>query len=372
MLCEVEFLAVGEASRAGDCIVLRYGAANDYKVMVVDGGTAETGETLVEHLKTQFGDGVTVEHVLLTHSDSDHASGLRELLREIPVTNIWLHIPWIHAQEAIDCSLFKDRRWTKEGLEKKIKEEYDIIAEIVELAIEKGCNVYEPYAGNKIGPFTVLSPDQHCYLHLLPQFDKTPDPDQETLEGKNFWLGKQPSGLMTLFEKAVAKIQNWVKETWENERLQDGGITSASNESSVVLYGSFDKGRVLLTGDAGVNALTWAADHADSAGLPLQSFAFVQIPHHGSRRNVGPTILNRLLGPILPKGSDSTFSAFASVPKDDEKHPRKIVLNAFMRRGGDVILTQGVKKVHWGGFPYRAGYSAAASAEFSYDVEDYD
>ena len=40
------------------------------------------------------------------------------------------------------------------------------------------------------------------------------------------------------------------------QRLKDGGITSASNESSVVLYGSFERGNVLLTGDAGINGLT--------------------------------------------------------------------------------------------------------------------
>ena len=38
-------------------------------------------------------------------------------------------------------------------------------------------------------------------------------------------------------------------------RLRDGGQTSASNESSVVLYGTFDNNRrILLTGDAGVFA----------------------------------------------------------------------------------------------------------------------
>jgi len=149
-------------------------------------------------------------------------------------------------------------------------------------------------------------------------------------------------------------------------------VICASNESSLVLYGAFDKGRILLTGDAGINALTWAADQADATGLPLQDFSFVQIPHHGSRRNVGPTILNRLLGPILQQGSDTKFAAFVSAPKDDEKHPRKIVLNAFMRRGGRVIITQGSNKVHWGGFPARDGYTTAAAAEFSTQVEEYD
>jgi len=44
-----------------------------------------------------------------------------------------------------------------------------------------------------------------------------------------------------------------------------------------------------------------------ACGFPMQQFTFVQIPHHGSRRNVGPTVLNRLLGGIQLEGSDTRF-----------------------------------------------------------------
>lgn len=176
-----------------------------------------------------------------------------------------------------------------------------------------------------------------------------------------------------MLEKVAAKVQKWVGESWAAERLKDGGVTSATNESSVVLYGDFGTNRkVLLTGDAGVFALTFSADFADATGLPLQQFMFVQVPHHGSRRNVGPTLLNRLVGPIQPEGRPPRFTAFVSAPKDDDSHPRKIVTNAFMRRGGDVVVTQGVKKVYWDGFPPRRGYENAALLKFAPQVEDYD
>jgi beta-lactamase superfamily II metal-dependent hydrolase len=127
----------------------------------------------------------------------------------------------------------------------------------------------------------------------------------------------------------------------------------------------------LLTGDAGNNALWWAAQHAKAAGLTLQNFTFVQVPHHGSRRNVGPSVLNELLGPIQPKDT-VRFSAFVSAPAKDDSHPRKIVLNAFMRRGGKVVATQGQNKVHWGGFPPRPGYGDVPPLTFSTSVEAYD
>lgn len=98
----------------------------------------------------------------------------------------------------------------------------------------------------------------------------------------------------------------------------------------------------------------------------------MQIPHHGSRRNVGPTILNRILGPIQAEGSLPRFSAFVSAPKDDDTHPRKMVLNAFMRRGGTVIAIQSVKKVFRDGFPVRPGYVTAEAMPFASRVEEYD
>lgn len=99
---------------------------------------------------------------------------------------------------------------------------------------------------------------------------------------------------------------------------------------------------------------------------------FVQIPHHGSRRNVGPTILNRLLGPIQTEGYPPRFFAFVSAPRDDDMHPRKMVLNAFRRRGGEVVGTQGYNQVFWGGFPTRTNYGSANIIPFASQVEDYD
>ncbi|MCP5278913.1 MAG: hypothetical protein H6935_11205 [Thiobacillus sp.] len=369
MKCEIEFLPVGDASKAGDAIVVRYGEPNAYGLMLVDGGTLDTGDAIIDHIRTEFGSTAYFNHVVLTHSDADHASGLRRVLEEVTCLELWLHIPWLHAAET--RHLFKDKRWTDAGLEKAIKDEFPIISEIVDLAVQKGCKINFPGQGAQIGPFTVLSPNRPTYNYLLPQFDRTPEPDQAAIEAANMWIGK-PNMFSKIFEIASRAAEKWTTESWEYERLRDGGITSASNESSVILYADLDpENRLLLTGDAGVNALWWATNFATANGLPLQQFSFVQVPHHGSRRNVGPTVLDALLGPKQPQQTNR-FAAFVSAPKDDASHPRKIVLNAFMRRGGRVIITQGAKKVHWGGFPPRSNYTSAEATEFSPIVEDYD
>lgn len=369
MNCEIEFFAVGSASAAGDAILVRYGEESAFELMLIDGGHAATGDEIVDHVKQQFGEHAGLEHVVLTHADTDHACGLRSVIRDLPVKNLWMHIPWLLSESSLD--LFKDKRWTAEGLSRSIRSEYSILSEIVDEAVAAGCTIYYPFQGASIGPFVVLSPTQYVYRYLLPQFDKTPDPDQDAIEAASMWIGKA-SLMSRLVEAAKVAVTEWVKETWYGELLRDGGLTSASNECSVVLYGDFGEGkRVLLTGDAGMNALTWAADYAGSIGISLQQFSFVQIPHHGSRRNVGPTILDRILGPIREEESKPHFTAFVSAPVDDSKHPRKMVTNAFRRRGARVIATQGQNKVHWGGFAPRAGYVSVDPLPFYSSVEEY-
>jgi glyoxylase-like metal-dependent hydrolase (beta-lactamase superfamily II) len=166
MFCEIEFLPVGTGARPGDAIIVRYGDPSNYRIMVVDGGIEETGEQMVAHLKTWFGWNVHVADVVLTHSDADHASGLRTVLRELPVGTLWMHVPWIHAAEALP--LFRSKAWTVDGLTAAIKKEYDIIGELVDIAVEKRIPINLPFEGVNIGPFRVLNPTRYAYVHLLP------------------------------------------------------------------------------------------------------------------------------------------------------------------------------------------------------------
>src|SRR6267378_1343415 len=231
MNCEIEFLAVGDASKAGDAIVIRYGDVSAYELMIVDAGNLDSGRDLVNHIRKEFGASSIISHVVLTHCDADHASGLREVLAELNVRNLWLHIPWLCAEAA--RPYFAEKNWSDNQVASAIRKEYGLIDEIVKLALNKKINIFQPFAGLKVGPFLVVSPYQRAYEVLLPQFNRTPDPDQAAIEALGWWIGKPPSFFFKLFEKAAATVQRWVTETWEGEILKDGGVTSATNESSV-------------------------------------------------------------------------------------------------------------------------------------------
>lgn len=369
---EIEFFPVGEGSTAGDAITVRYAdAAGYYRVMVIDGGTDASGEAIVSHVKNVFGEHTVVSDVVSTHPDTDHSCGLRVVLRELKVERLWIHGLWHHAADMLH--LFANTNWTAAGLAKAIRDKYPVIDELIQLADAQQTKIFEPFAGAQIGPFTVLSPNRATYQHLVPQFRKTPDADVQRLKDLNIWIGAPKGGFFrSLAEKGGELVENLVKESWYYERLREGGITAAENESSTVLLGRFGDDQVLLTGDAGLNALAWACDNAEHLGLAMGPFGLIQIPHHGSRRNVSPAILNRLLGPIQLEGSPPQLMAVASVPKDDSKHPRKMVTNAFRRRGAGVITTRGSKFRAHSGMPERPGEGPAQHLAFFTDVEDYD
>ncbi|RZI42480.1 MBL fold metallo-hydrolase [Herbaspirillum sp. HC18] len=368
---EIEFHPVGDGTKAGDAITVRYGQLGQYKVIVIDGGTEESGQVIVDHIRKYYGADAVVSDVISTHPDTDHCSGLRVVLRELPVERLWIHGLWYHAAEMLE--LFAEKRWTADGLAAAIRKEYPIVEELISLAFERGIPVHEPFAGAAIGPLTVLSPNKPTYQHLVPQFRKTPDCDIDLLKARGIWINNvNATSLGAIFKVLAEAVTNWIPETWYDERLQEGAVTAAENESSTVLYGNFDGSALILTADAGVGALNWACDEAARLGLDIASARLIQVPHHGSRGNVTPSTLNRLVGPILPQNSPEVKRAIVSAPKEDDKHPRKMVLNAFKRRGAGVRSTQGVRYRYHEGMPERGDENSAKVFGFFDQVEAYD
>jgi beta-lactamase superfamily II metal-dependent hydrolase len=355
---EIDFIPVGDGERSGDAIALRYGTSGSYTIHVIDGGDQDAGDLLIEHIKQYYGNPSLIDHVILTHADDDHSSGLRKVIEEFDIGTIWMNRSWLYAAEVING--FKDPRWTVPGLEKRLREDFPILTEIEDLASQKEIPIREAFQGARVGEFTILSPSCSRYLELIPQFSRTP----EAAEATNI-AGRAIEGIKAAVERAV----EWISETWGKETLEENPETSPANESSIVQFGQFVGERVLLTGDAGVVSLDEAADFANELGTVLPGFRFIQVPHHGSRHNVSPSVLDRLLGEPLPEeGKDRGIAAFASVSMNDNSKPRKKVVNAFMRRGAKVYVTRG-KIRHQYNMPGRVGWTAVTALSFSEKVE---
>ncbi len=355
---ELDFLPVGSSERSGDAICLRQGIKDENRVLsqeilVIDGGTKESGEKVVEHIRKYYNSN-SVTHLLNTHPDIDHASGLSVVMENLTIGRLWLHQPWNYADQLKDK--FKDVRWTTEGLEKKLKESYPFAYSLEEIAKSNNVPISQPFQGSRIGPFVVLSPTESWYLDLVPEFDNTPEARQKTRSTK--------------FRSLIETIKNWIDENWDFETLSEDGVTSASNESSVVLYGKIDNVGLLMTADAGIDALNAAADYSITIGQDLTSTKFIQIPHHGSRNNVNPSTLDRIVGTKVGLNSEKTKSAYVSVSQNSETHPRKVVTNAFLRRGANVFCTNGSIIYYYHNMNLREGWTGVQPLPFYNQVEE--
>lgn len=355
---EIDFLDV-ESPKSGDAIAMRYRVGEKTTIQVVDGGYQTTGEKLAAHIRAHYGYPPYIDHIVVTHSDGDHAGGLRTILEEFEVGELWMLRPWMYADELIDRFA---RFQSVENLKKRLKEIYSNLAALEDIALEKGIPIREPFQGAAIGAFTVLAPSKARYLDLIVESEKTPE---SVREASAF------ASVEAAIESMAAKLVAFLRSLWGEEAFSTEE-TSAENEMSVVQYARIAEQRILLTGDAGREALADAAEYAPFAGLVLPGIDRFQVPHHGSRRNVSTELLDRWLGPRLsakPASGQETFTAIVSSAKADEHHPRKAVVRAMIHRGARVVCTEGRDTRTSYNAPKRADWVAAVPVDYPDEQE---
>jgi len=357
---EIDFLAVGENSRSGDAITLRYGnlfgSRGEQTVVVIDGGFSDDGRKIVEFIQTRYGTD-RVDLVISTHPDDDHANGLIAVLQELEVGQLWMHLPWNHTDDI--ARMFRDGRVTDNSVREHLRRSLDTARSLERIATELEIPIREPFHGLSLDEhLRVLGPSEEYYESLLPDFRGTPEP----VEG---------AGLLGRAGAFLAETVRKVAESWNVETLTDEGETSAENNTSAILELAVDGDRVLMTADAGIPALTRIVGRLEDGGWVREDLRLVQVPHHGSQRNVGPTLLNRLIGPKIPQDEPGNTVAYVSAAKDGgPKHPSRKVTNAFRRRGVRVYATQGKNLRYHREAPGRSDYSRAEPLEFFSEVEE--
>jgi beta-lactamase superfamily II metal-dependent hydrolase len=356
---EIDFLGTSSESKSGDAIAIRFGnlhgSRDEQTVVVIDGGFTDDGDKVVEHIQTHFGTD-RVDLVISTHPDQDHINGLEAVLNKLEVGELWLHLPWDHNQGLADQ--FKDGRVTDNSISERLKETLNKAHALYELAQEKGIPVQEPFTGltDASGSVKVLGPSLDYYESLIPDFDGMP--------------AKASDSVLEAAFKSVAAAVKRILAKWGQDNVSDEGETSAKNNSSVITQVIIDGRRLVFTGDAGIDALHHAADQLDGCLNPAE-LRFIQIPHHGSRRNVGPTVLNRIIGEPVGEDQSRSITAIASTAKNGEpKHPRKSVLNAFTHRGVKTLVTRGTGICHFHEAPQREGWSALQPEPYHLDYEE--
>ena len=358
MAYEIDVLAVGD-KKSGDAICVRYGnPQTSYQVILIDGGYSDNSDKIIEHVRTYYQTDC-IDHMVLSHADNDHACGLIGVLKHFRIRALYMNRPWVYAPQMLQ---YFHGNFTLPGLVTDIKSRHEYLIELEKIAEVKGTPVYTLFQGQQIGPITVLAPSEQRYISLLPDLSKTP----KSYAAESTAVFDVFGGIGTVVKTAV----RFIRETWTRETLSnDPEPTSASNETSAVQLMEYDDRRILFTADVGPAGLTEAARYAHSLGR-LGNLKWVQLPHHGSRRNVTPQVLDWWLGPPLQDESTTRGVAYCSAAVNDKEHPRKKVENGFRRRGYPVRTTHGESKRHHFDMPARDGWSASEPSPFWNEVEE--
>jgi beta-lactamase superfamily II metal-dependent hydrolase len=335
---EIDVLNLGDAD---SILVTHWFNANANPIRVlIDGGNSSDSERVLDFLRTR---GITyIDHLVCSHPHDDHAAGLIAIVNsgQINFGTAWLHSPALHSnfvnlrQTLSKTCAARVRKILQESLETQFN--------LRSAILKRNVLLMEPFSGATIGFLTVCSPSKAFYEQQLAQFADLAKLDE--------------------LEEALALYQNRLDcEDYQQQggffatylRTEDIGLgqapTEPENETSTVLGCVYNTSKCLLTADAGVQALSQA-----KIAYNLADLDWMQIPHHGSRRNVNEELIEY----FKPK------LAYVSAAGNN-KHPRRKVVNAFKNVGTRVFsthyqqLTPGHLWYKLGNVPPRADYSNA-------------
>ncbi|MCW2992531.1 MAG: hypothetical protein JWQ18_26 [Conexibacter sp.] len=328
---EIDFLPVGDGEHSGDAIAMRFqDAGGIWRHVVIDGGYSDDGTALISHIDRYY-DTNHLDLVLLTHADRDHRGGLTTVMSNFTIGQFAVH--------RLDQRGGSDLPGTKE------------VNALIALAEARGASIVEPFAGASGfgGILTVLGPSVEFF--------------DEMISAQHVTLAAAPvrtRGGLTLAEVAAARARLIEVPALPDEQWFDEGEgTNPRNQTSAITLWNFNGHRVLLTGDAGVDAMVNAWDWLVASGLDASPPRNAQVPHHGSRRNCSTDMLDYVLGPV---GGSQSGEAVVSVAPGSLKHPSPRVINAFARRKYPVATTAGCEEaimLNGDGMPQRFGWSTA-------------
>lgn len=107
MAYEIDFIGINEESKDADAIAFRWkDEKGNYKIGIYDGGIQTYGEELQKHLNQYYFDknkeNKIIDFVICSHSDLDHASGLKNILNNFKVKALYMNRPWLYVDDVFD------------------------------------------------------------------------------------------------------------------------------------------------------------------------------------------------------------------------------------------------------------------------------
>lgn len=316
---------------------------NNHFVALIDGGNKTDGDKVIKHLEKYIlkdAGKKAPDLIVCTHHDKDHIGGLITVVEHYGnlIDEVWINNP----AEFLGDINYKYLR--KSFHEKSEYKQYQVILEsltnlddFISLVDKKGIPRNNALSGQSKhnGIFSILGPSDKFYKALLPGIENL---DKFITEESN-WAYNSIFGAVAINES--------LEDSSPCPIVDEENSTSATNNSSVIIEIKTNGNRYLFTGDAGVKAF----DDVETR-TSLENIYWLDVPHHGSRRNLTSNLIDTMSPDIC------YISA-----KGGTKHPRRALVNCLKKHGASVYCTKNDNNMwhHRGNFTDREDYSTATS-----------
>lgn len=317
----------------GDCLWLEYGTGASRRVVIIDGGLAETAAVLrqrIERARQERGVAtLEVELLVVTHIDNDHILGIIELLNGqtpgLHVKDIWFNgRPQLMGLPAAPP---RRRRGSRSGQAAETPADLmgggDVAdngaeGDLAATALPSAADLLGPQQGDQLSELLAqrgLPWNRHERWQgravMIPDSGDLPTVTLEgglTLTVLGPTLGRlyrlcaawtdvlggrdEPAGVPATPDDLLGRRDRWPPQWRDGE----GRDPSAANGSSIMLLAEYPGHALLLVGDGHAPDLVAALDRLRAQRLLTTAFpiAAFKLSHHGSENNLTRDVLERI------------------------------------------------------------------------------
>lgn len=304
------FLRVGDA----DAVIINQFEGTSKTTYLVDGGNVNDSELVLGKLSEMKLS--RIDHLISTHSHADHLGGLIGVVkdRKVAIGRAWINtLSQVRTAASARVELGRFDQALRVMAESTQTER-----DLVGILQSRGIPISGAFRGDVIGGFRVISPSREFYDEMTREMVK-----EAVLSRVNNDV------LNRMLAQYLPKDSRSKSDEGE---LGECDTTPENQISLVLMYKSACKTRCLLTSDAGIQALSLAVDADEKVG-DLKSLGILQVPHHGSRRNLTQDLIDYF----------HPANAIASA-SGSEKHPSQKVIDALRGKNAKFMSTHETKE----------------------------
>lgn len=298
----IDFVYVGD----GDGIIVwgRNPNESDF-VFFLDGGNKEFGTKIVEHYKEWIKPHLYQKRTIAfinSHPHADHINGLIEIVKEIGDEMHWgiYNDPVLFISEELKENIKQSALRKEDADIDHLYKSFEKIQELNDLCAKYKIKKREALSDAfKYKEIKIISPSREFYTSKVQLFT-------------NIDFLKKVD-----YSKTFSEVNETLESLISCAVVDEKNDASPENLSATVIeiIDSSNK-RYLLTSDAGVEAF----DDMEKNGFTTENLNFVQLPHHGSRRNIS----KNWIGKFAPE-------MFLISAEGNKKHPRKAVISCIKK-----------------------------------------